>query len=341
MKTVTIAGGGNLGHVLAGFLGSRPDCRVRLLTGAASLWSDTVEVSDGDRQMTGRLEKVSDKAADVVPGSDYVLLCLPGYAIGKKLLEICPHITEGCAVGSVVSNTGFFHQAFKILPGDVPLFGFQRVPFIARIREAGRSASIMGHKKRLFLAVERSQDAEAMRSDWEDLLQTPVSLLQNFYEAALSNSNPILHPARLYELWHDWEPGKVYPRIPMFYEEWGDDASRRYVAMDRELQQILRKREVRAEAVPDVLTYYECSTPEELTRKIRSIDAFKGIAAPMRETGGGFEPDLQSRYFLEDFNCGLMGIIIARPSDISTPVIDETMKWGQKMLGFTKENTEQ
>ena len=337
MKTITIVGGGNLGHVLIGFLGSRSDCRVRLLTSAVPLWSESIEVTDGDRQMTGSIEMVSDNAADVVPGSDYVLLCLPGYAIEEKLHQICRHIGKGCAVGSVVSNTGFFHNALKAMPENVPLFGFQRVPFIARIKEKGRSASIMGHKKQLFLAVERSQNAEAIRADWEDLLQTSVSLLQNYYEAALSNSNPILHPARLYELWHDWTPGKVYPRVPMFYEEWGDEASRRYVAMDKELQQILRKRNVSAEAVPDVLTYYECNTPEELTRKIRSIEAFKGIAAPMRETSGGYVPDLMSRYFLEDFDCGLKGIILATPHGISTPVIDETMNWGKKMLGFIRD----
>ena len=341
MKTITIVGGGNLGHVLIGFLGSRSDCRVRLLTGSVPLWSETIEVTDGDRQMTGRIEKISDNAADVVPGSDFILLCLPGYAIEKKLREIRPHIAEGCAVGTVVSNTGFFHEAFKVLPDKVPIFGFQRVPFIARIKEIGRRASIMGHKKQLYLAVERSQDAEKIRADWENLLQTPVSLLNNCYEAALSNSNPLLHPARLYELWHDWEPGKVYSRIPMFYEEWGDEASRRYVAMDRELQQILRKLDVRAEAVPDVLTYYECNTPEELTRKIRSIDAFKGIAAPMRETSGGYVPDLLSRYFMEDFNCGLKGIILATPHCISTPVIDDTMNWGKKMLGYMEQTDEQ
>lgn len=42
----------------------------------------------------------------------------------------------------------------------------------------------------------------------------PVYKLSHYMEATLSNSNPILHPVRLYVLFKDWTPTKIYTHIP-------------------------------------------------------------------------------------------------------------------------------
>lgn len=41
-----------------------------------------------------------------------VLICLPGYAIAKTLEAIKPFLDSDTIVGTVVSSTGFFFEAF-------------------------------------------------------------------------------------------------------------------------------------------------------------------------------------------------------------------------------------
>ena len=131
---ITICGGGNLGHVCAGFLSANGENQVSLLTRKPGVWSKHIDVTDCKGNVFhGKLERISNIPEEVVPDADVVLICLPGYAIENELKSIAPHLSPSCLVGSVVSNTGFFFAAFETLPREQPLFGFQRVPFISRI----------------------------------------------------------------------------------------------------------------------------------------------------------------------------------------------------------------
>lgn len=249
------------------------------------------------------------------------------------LMEMKDCLPPQTAVGSVVSSTGFFFEAMQLLPQDTPLFGFQRVPFISRTIEYGRRARLMGYKESLSMAVERCDNPEALRRSMEQLLATPVHLLNSYYEVSLSNSNPLLHPARLYSLWNEWNTDVVYPRIPLFYEEWTVEAAELYIVMDQELQQLLDCLPVGKGSIPTVLDYYECTDAVSLAEKLRSIEAFKGIVAPMKAVGGGFIPDFQSRYFVEDFPYGLSIVErLARKNSIATPIISKVCQWGMSVI---------
>ena len=101
--------------------------------------------------------------------------------------------------------------------------------------------------------------------------------------------------------------------------------------MDREFQQLLQVLPVREGSIPTILDYYESTDATSLTRKLRSIQAFKGILAPMKAVEGGFVPDFSSRYFIEDFPYGLRIIQQqARKHQIPVPTIDRVMGWGIK-----------
>jgi len=227
MMKIAICGGGNLGHVVAGVLSSKDGVSVSLLTTRPEKWGDTINVSDPDGKIySGKIEKISDKASDVIPGMDYVILCLPGFAIADTLSSIVPYLSPETVVGSIVSSTGFFFEALEKVPSCNPLFGFQRVPYISRITEYGKAASLLGYKVSLNIAVENAdvQQKEEIRKTVEKLFLTPVSLLHNHYEASLTNSNPLLHPARLYTMWKDWD-GTPYTEESYFYRDWTDEAS--------------------------------------------------------------------------------------------------------------------
>ena len=239
---ITICGGGNLGHVCAAFLSAQVGNRVSLLTSRPEQWSEHIEVRDCNGLVYhGVFHAISNQPRDVVPDADLILLCLPGFAIRGVLRSIAPCLKPSAWVGTVVSSTGFFFEAIEALPASQPLFGFQRVPFISRVTRYGREAELKGYKDSLGVAIEHADDKESVRAALEQLFKVPVRLLANHYEVSLSNSNPLLHTSRLYMLWKDWEPGASYDRNPGFYSEWTVPTSELYIAMDEELQSLLRR----------------------------------------------------------------------------------------------------
>lgn len=330
---ICICGGGNLGHVCAGFLANRGH-QVSILTTKPERWSQTLEIVAPNGSFEGQLALVSSHPDEVIPQVEIVLVCLPGFAIHDELTKIYPHLSKNCLVGTVVSSTGFFFEAYQVLPTDIPLFGFQRVPFISRTIEYGQKAELKGYKESLHVAIEQTEDKESVRVVLERLFEKPVTLADSFYEVSLSNSNPILHPSRLYTMWKDWQPGIVYPRNPQFYAEWTLEASTLLLQMDEELQLLLKALGLKEGCIPPVLDYYESTDADSLTQKLRTIKAFQNIASPMKAVEGGFIPDFRNRYFTEDFPFGMRFIVeTAQKHHIRIPVIEKTYQWGISKIG--------
>lgn len=331
---ICICGGGALGHVCAGVLSASPEVEVSLLTARPERWrgQDVLTVTDlAGKKYVGRFACVSSNPAEAAKDADLVFLCLPGYLIADKLKEVAPFLRPATLVGSIVASTGFFFQAHNLLPPSTPLFAFQRTPFIARVDKYGESARLLGYKKSVSIAVENA-GAEAVRSLVERLFVTPTTLLNNYYEASLTNSNPILHTGRLYSLWADWD-GEPTAQCGFFYKEWTDAASQTIIGMDEELGRLLDRLPVDKTHIPSLLDYYECSDAASLTRKIASIEAFRPILSPMRETPSGWVPDFGSRYFTEDFPYGLRIIRdLAAEKGVKVPLIERVLRWGLEML---------
>lgn len=337
---ICICGGGSLGHVTAGYLAAKKDVAVDVLTRRPNEWSHalTIHTPEGE-DFTSEIQRVSDNAC-IVADADIILLCLPGYAIKSELQRISPFIKNGTFVGSVFSSTGFFFEAMEILHVGIPLWGFQRVPFIARTETYGHSANILGYKPSYNIAVIRceSEEKEKFRETIGYLFGAPAHLLGSHYEASFTNSNPLLHPARLYSLFSGWNENVFYDRQYLFYEEWDDTASQLLIDLDKELFLILSHLPVTGNFLLPILDYYESSDAQSLTKKIRSIQGFNGIKAPMIQTTEGWQPDFSSRYFQEDFMYGLRYIYeTARKLGIETATIDRIYRWGKKLAGLSKE----
>lgn len=333
---ICICGGGSLGHVCAGVFSSIKGVSVNVYTQHPELWSKEISVTDlQNKRYVGNIAVVSNSPQETVSNSDIVFLCLPGFLIEKTLLAIKPYIVPSTIVGSIVSSTGFFFQAHKILLANTKLFGFQRTPFIARISEYGKSASLLGYKPEICVAVENVADKEAFRKGIEKLFITPTILLNNYYEACLTNSNPILHTGRLYGLWHTWH-GEILPACPFFYKDWNVESSSIIIEMDNEFMQLLDTLHVDKIRIPTLLDYYESTDAFSLAQKLSSIPAFQSILSPMKKKDFGWVPDFASRYFTEDFPYGLRFIKeLAKERNIETPMIDRVYCWGMNMLGHS------
>ena len=336
MKTITICGGGSLGHVVAGWLSARNHALVNVLTGRPEKWQHEIIIDTPEGQMLkGRIAKISKKAEDVIPEADVVLLCLPGYMIVEQLKAIKPVLKPSTFVGSVFSSTGFFFEAFNILSTNQPLWGFQRVPFISRVEEYGKFAHLLGYKSSHNIAIENISDNKKvkfamMMQDW---FERPINILHNYYEASLTNSNPLLHTSRLYTMFGGNNEGKVYERMILFYEEWTETAADLYIKMDEEFFRLLKLLPVSEGYLPPVLNYYESHDAKSLASKLCSIQGFKGITSPMKQVDGGWIPDFESRYFTEDFPYGLKYIWqLAHEKGIDCPHLDKVYEWGMSKV---------
>ena len=325
---ICICGGGNLGHVCAGFLANRGH-QVSILTTKPELWNSELEIVAPDGIFTGKLSLISSKPEEIIPQAEIVLVCLPGYAIHDELVKINSFLSKEAIVGSVVSSTGFFFEALKVIPSYIPLFGFQRVPFISRIIDYGKKAELKGYKDTLHVAIENTLEKGPIRAELERLFEKPVSIADSYYEVSLSNSNPLLHPARLYTMWKDWRPGIVYPRNPQFYAEWTMEASALLIQMDNEFQQLLKALGLKSGCISTILDYYESTDAISLTQKLHDIKAFQSILSPMKEIEDGWIPDFSSRYFTEDFPYGMQFIVeTAHEQNVAIPTIEKVYQWG-------------
>lgn len=328
MTRICICGGGSLAHVCAGVLSSQPEVVVNVFTRKPDLWSHRLEVTDCNGKVYyGQLDVISNNPEEALKDCNMVFLCLPGFAIESTLMSIKPYI--GSAVtGSIVCSTGFFFTAHRVLGENARLFGFQRVPYIARTAEYGHSANLLGYKTQLAVAVENVENKEAFRQLVERIWMTPTKLLASHYDVSLTNSNPILHTGRLYSMWKDWN-GEIYDHNILFYKEWTDESSQMLIDMDAEFMKLLDVLPVTKGAIPSLLDYYESNDAESLTRKISSIPAFQNITSPMKEVDGGWIPDFESRYFAEDFPYGLKYIIsLAKENNVDCPSLNKVFDWG-------------
>lgn len=335
MKNVCICGGGSLGHVVAGWLSAKGKAKVSVLTGRPHLWNNEVIVNSEGMSLVGKIDAVGSKPEFLLPKADVVILCYPGYMISQALHIIKPFLRPDAYVGSIFSSSGFFFEAFRILGHRQPLWGFQRVPFIGRIDKYGLSANILGYKPCYHIAVENvsGPEKEEFQKLMQDWFERDVYLLQNYYEASLTNSNPLLHTSRLYTMFGGENEGRRYPTMQYFYEDWTVEASRLLIQMDEEFFRLLKVLPVREDFLPTILDYYESHDAESLTEKISSIQGFKGIVSPMTHTDEGWVPDYTSRYFTEDFPHGLKYIWeLAHEHGVYVPFIDKVYQWGISKL---------
>lgn len=330
MLIVTICGGGGLGHTCAGMFSRLEDVSVNMLCSHPERWNREFEVTRPDGNvLRGRLAEVSSDPAGLIPRSDIVLLCLPAFLVGETLDRIKPYLGQNTIVGTVVSNSGFFFHCHKHLEG-VPVFGLQRVPYVSRVTEYGKSARLLGDREELIVAVENISDRQAFADVLGRLFGEKVVLAGSFYEVTLSNSNPILHTGRLYTMWKDWD-GKPFPERGLFYRKWTVEASELEIRMDREFFSLLSALGVSTEHIDTLLEHYESSDAEGMTAKISSIPSFRDIESPMVRVEGGWIPDFGSRYFTEDFPYGLKMIHdLAHENGVSCPEIDKVYAWGME-----------
>ncbi|OWZ02762.1 hypothetical protein PHMEG_00025617 [Phytophthora megakarya] len=361
---VTICGGGNGAHVAAAYLASN-GVRVQVLTRQPERWGQTLELSTAGSSweskgvITGRLSLVSKHAKHVIPQSDVVIVAAPANAHPSILEQVAPHLKKGVKLGALFAQGGFDWAAKKALGEEKLahvdlLFGLQNIPWICKATEYGHKCRIIGPKQCLYVAcypVERKEEAAALMLMLFDI---PCKTVANFLNLTLTPSNQIIHPARYYAIFRDWDGKKTYTHEELkkregltLYADFDEFSAEQLSMLDNELQQVKYALLQRFPALDlsDVLPmgdrvvkHYgkDVADRSSLLQIFRTNLGYGGCATPLNEVAKGqFHPALNSRLFWEDIPYGLCILknMAEMLGNFPTPRIDFMIRWHQQYMG--------
>lgn len=336
---ITIVGGGNIGTQFAVHCAEKGHYVV-VYTSKPEIFSKHLNIVGDEEKTTheGDIAFATNEPELAFREADFIMITLPATMM-KSIAEVIYKHTGTRSVIGVVPGNGGSECAFgKCINRGNVFFGIERVPAIARLVKKGKTVKSIGYRNELHISALPIANATKCAEIISSIFDMPCKTIPNFLNLTMTPSNPILHTTRLRTLFSDWRPGVTYNSVPLFYEEWDDASSELLIACDEEVQKICRALpEYQLDYVQSLRVHYESPTVEAMTKKISSIEAFKGLTTPTVEVERGLIPDLQSRYFTADFSYGLT--IIKQVADIagvSTPNIDSTMDW-YKNIAIVKE----
>ena len=145
-KNILLCGGGNAIHVLTAYIGSQPNYNVSVFSTfpgeadklRAALPDEGIKcVNDLGPDMFGKPIKVSDKAEEVVPGSDVIILAIPSFTHEIYLRAVAPFVKPGVVIGAMPGEGGFDMCARHVLGADFVdqsnIFALETLPWACSI----------------------------------------------------------------------------------------------------------------------------------------------------------------------------------------------------------------
>lgn len=317
---VFVVGGGNIAHSIVAKLSRTMP--VTVLTRRPAAWGSRLELHQNETVCESEFPVLATSGNEAISEEDVVFVALPQFAIEIALGRIIASLKEGATVVFAPAPARIARYAEVLSRRGVRTVGFQRVPYISRIIEYGKSVKVSDER-----AIHKIVVSEpSMKAEWDGRCRQwfggKVEYLSSFLSLAFSNSNPLLHPSRLLVLFKDWQH-KVFPDNPPFYGEWTDESSELYICADNEMREVMSRYPIDMQKdYESVLDHYGVKTAHELTVKLRSISSFKGILSPMVRTADGWTPDFSSRYFTEDVQFGLAEMLrLAERVNVQVPTM--------------------
>ena len=329
---ITIVGGGNIGTQFAVHCAEKRH-EVIVYTSTPDIFQTHLSIVNENGMITheGDIVSATNDPEVAFKGADFIMVTVPATIMNSVANLIYDHTDTHSIIGVVPGNGGSECAFRKCIERGNTFFGLERVPAVARLIKKGEIVRSTGYRDELHVATMPTANVRTCCELIQGIFDMPTKPIPCFLNLTMTPSNPILHTTRLRTLFKDYKPGLVYKSIPLFYEEWDDESSELLIACDEEVQKICGALpEFQLEYVKSLRIHYESPTVREMTRKISSIAAFKGLTTPSIKVEGGMIPDLHSRYFTADFSYGLT--IIKQVGDlagVSTPNIDATMRWYQ------------
>lgn len=361
-QVVTIVGGGASAHVLIPFL-SGAGYTVQMLTRRPSDWHEDIELQlqsiDEELEKTwkGRISKASSEPADVIPQSDFVVLCMPVHTYRPSLHALGPHLRRDkeVFVGTIYGQAGFNwmvdEMTAKFELENITTFAVGLIPWICRIVEYGRVGVTYGCKEVNVAAVSPrdrfdalSPFLDAICARW--LKKGPFEQSETFLAFTLSVDNQIIHPTRCFGLFKRYGGQWANKEdIPYFYRDYDDlsadllrELDADYTLVRDGIRQRFPERDFR-----HMLDYLAL---ERLTYATENVDIRESFATsqtlgaikpPMRQNASGaWEIDTDHRFFTDDITYGVcIAKWMAEQMGLDVPTMDAIIEWVQQVRDET------
>ena len=353
---ITICGGGNAAHTSTGLLAAREEHRVNVylsMVDEAKLWQGGIASQDGmtvvrqEGTIKSLPQKISSDPAQVIPGSQLVLLALPAFAHESVLGEIAPYLEQETLIGALAARGSYdlcTRDVLKSKADSVTVFGLQTLPWACRITHYGREVEILGTKATVDFATCPPEQADDLASFLSQQLGVPLSPMGSFLSLTLAGTGQLIHPGVMFGLFSNWD-GHPFDEAPLFYQ--GIDAHTADVLqnLSDEIQNLRVSFESRYPHVDlssvRSLADWLCRSYAEDIEDTSSLQtyfvtnrSYAGLKVPMRSVNGGLVPDFQARYLSEDVPFALLATRgIAELANVATPTMDEVITWAQERLG--------
>ena len=334
--TFCICGGGSLAHAVAAVLSASAINKVHILSRHPEQWSKTLVLNyRNEANLIGVPKLISDKPAEVIPSADIIFIIVPHAFREEMLLSIAPFIQPHAWVGALPGFAGFAWTARYYLDPKIRLFGFQRVPYVCKKEVYGSQVYVTGIRPRNYVAALPAKEVNTITAVLKKAMNLYLIPVPNYMNICFSRSNSVFHPARLFGLCSEWDGSDrpLFTKPQQFYRDWDEMSTEIFLGLDAEMQAATALIPLNLLWAQPLLQHYEIAFQSDLTKRIRSIEALADRPFPMIAVDGGFIPDRNSYYFTEDIAYGLTTLkAIFSLTGISSPVTDNVLKWGQKIL---------
>ena len=358
-KEVAIVGGGSSAHILIPFL-SGAGFAVNLLTRKPREWSRKVVAQlhtiHGDilEAFSGKLSKISDNPAEVIPQSKVVVLCMPVCKYRKALHKLAPYLAkeEEVFVGTIYGQAGFnwmvdeIKKKFDIY--NITTFAVGLIPWICRVIEYGKMGVTYGCKEVNIVAVSPRDRFAALNGlflinvceRW--LKKGSFIQVGNFLSLTLSVDNQIIHPSRCYGLFLRYNGKWAHKEdIPYFYRDFDQQSADLLQELDADYSKIRSAIKARYpnrdfQFMLDYLELERLSNQSANTdiRESFTTSATLGAIKPptIQLASGEWVIDKDHRFFTDDIHYGLcIAKWIADQLSRDVPTIDRIINWAQKI----------
>lgn len=362
---VTICGGGNGAHVLAGLVSSGGNNIVSVLDvyeDEAERWNEQLRqlgfrVIFPDKteiiQRPGEIMFSVTRDVQAVSDADVVIFCLPAYGHQTYFDIITPHLSDKCIVVGMPGHPGFEYQSKYYLDSfqkGCLVLSTETLPWACRISKYGSEVIVQGTKESVMASLivrdKKDVDKSAQAEIIQQLLgrKPVVKLVDHFLELTM-HTKASLHPPIMYSKWRNWN-GKPLDNPPLFYQGIDEEAAKYLNGVSEESLAIASKiaKKCPTIVVSRIGTLYQwllshytgqILDKSSLLTAMQTNKAYAGLVHPMKRTDDGkYIPDFEYRYTREDIPYGLVVFRgIATLVNVPTPVIDEIILWAQKRLG--------
>jgi hypothetical protein len=336
---IVVVGAGNIGLAMTAYISLKKKHNLYLFTNKDFLKDGLILLQDieGEKEVYTDNFKVIDSAEEAFEQAELILCTYPAFLRKKFIEENGRYIKSGTKLGFIPGYGGAEFFCEDLIQRGVIIFGLQRVPYVARAKMTDNNitAAMLSKKKSLYCASIPYKYSSSIANLIGDLLDIPCFVLKEYLSITLAPSNPLLHITGLYNVFKNYNNGDVFDSQLKFYEEWNDDTSRLLFEYDKELQEICKALAPldMSEVIP-LPVYYESSTPEKMTKKLKSIKPFKAVMVPLVDREQGYTVDLKSRMFVEDYPFGICVIKdFSIMTGVKTPTVDLLLKFYERLSG--------